>query len=75
MSNAADRMREYRRRKRAGMRLCNVVVDDVLLERALIEFGSLNERDVDDPAAIERALTAMIEFVIEQYGNPEREHQ
>jgi hypothetical protein len=53
---AAERQRKYRQRRRAGLVVIRVVIDDVSVPQALIAAGLLDEAKAEDADAIGRAL-------------------
>jgi hypothetical protein len=65
MSAAADRMRRHRARRKAGRLRLTVEVDDVATPERLVEAGYLARSQMDDPAAIARALEqAVADFTL-----------
>lgn len=52
----AQRQREHAYRKRRGLRIARVLVDEVATAEALIAFGLLPRCDADNPAKVDEAL-------------------
>jgi hypothetical protein len=60
MTNAAERQRRARERRRHGLAIYRVVADEVAVEEVLVRAGWLSEHDRDDRAAVEAALSHVI---------------
>jgi hypothetical protein len=65
MSSVADRVREHRARKRSGVALITVAVDEVALVAALVEAGLLDVNMADDQGAIIDSVERLLEIFSE----------
>ena len=64
-SPAAERMRLHRNRRRQGMRCVQVSLHVTKIE-ALIRMGYLEDRDREDPAALETAINTFISDAVSE---------
>jgi hypothetical protein len=70
-----QRLRDYRERKRNGIAVYRVVLDEVNLEELLIAARTLTQEDCDNldkrqaHMAVESALTKFIELLISDHHN------
>jgi hypothetical protein len=60
--SAADRVREYRARKKTGAIMITVAVDEASLVAALIDANLLDANCADDHAAITEATQRMVKL-------------
>lgn len=58
---ASARQRRHRRLKRQGRMSLRITVDDVAYPQKLISLGLLKLEEEDDPRAIEKATTEMLD--------------
>ncbi|MBR1231977.1 hypothetical protein [Bradyrhizobium sp. AUGA SZCCT0182] len=58
--SGADRQRVHADRKRRGLRIARVLVDEVAAAETLIAFGLLARDDADDPAKVDHALSKAV---------------
>jgi hypothetical protein len=63
-SPAAERQRRARQRRRLGLGIFRLELPDADVEDALMRFGHLAACDVDNRAAVELALGAMVARMI-----------
>ncbi|MGO6843936.1 hypothetical protein ELH67_10915 [Rhizobium ruizarguesonis] len=59
-ATSRERQRRYRDRRKAGLRIVRLVVDDVALSVVLEALHFLDPQDADDDQALERGLNDMI---------------
>jgi hypothetical protein len=64
-SPAAERMRLHRNRRRQGMRCVQVSLHVTKIE-AIIRMGYLEDRDCEDPAALETAINTFISDAVSE---------
>ena len=67
------RVRRHRARTREGQARYTITADDVGLAEALVAAGPLERRDVDDKAAVERALQRVVALWIAEVTRAIRE--
>ena len=58
--------RTYRSRKRAGLMLLDVLVDEVAVPEALVQAGLLAPTDTDDSAAVAAAIEQMLSTIVNE---------
>ncbi|MBB4390072.1 hypothetical protein GGE61_006438 [Rhizobium leguminosarum] len=58
-----ERQRRYRERRKSGLRVVRLVVDDVALSVVLEALHFLDPQDVDDEQAVERGLNDMVQVL------------
>jgi hypothetical protein len=59
----AARQARTRRRRRLGLRVYRVELDEVAAEQMLADTGFLSELGTDNPASVEAALRALLEML------------
>ena len=56
----------YRKRKRAGLMLLDVLVDEVAVPEALVQAGLLAPTDTDDSEAVAAAVAQMLSTIVNE---------
>lgn len=62
----AEIQRTYRKRKRAGLMLLNVLVDDVAVPEALVQAGLLAPTQTDNSEAVAAAIEQMLSTIVSE---------
>lgn len=61
--SSKERQRRYRERRKSGLRVVRLVVDDVALSVVLEALNFLDPQDADDDEAVERGLNDMVQVL------------
>ncbi|TBB88090.1 hypothetical protein [Rhizobium ruizarguesonis] len=62
-ASSKERQRRYRERRKSGLRVVRLVVDDVALSVVLEALNFLDPQDADDDEAVERGLNDMVQVL------------
>ncbi|MBY5488685.1 hypothetical protein ELH49_20745 [Rhizobium ruizarguesonis] len=62
-ASSKERQRRYRQRRKSGLRVVRLVVDDVALSVVLEALNFLDPQDADDDQAVERGLNDMVQVL------------
>ena len=57
---------DYRKRKRAGLMLLDVLVDEVAVPEALVQAGLLSPDQTDDSEAVAAAVAQMLSTIVNE---------
>ncbi|MGO8218876.1 hypothetical protein ACC746_31295 [Rhizobium ruizarguesonis] len=60
MTSSKVRQRRYRKRRKSGLRVVRLEVDDVALSVVLEALNFLDPQEADDEQAVERGLNDMV---------------
>jgi hypothetical protein len=63
MASSKVRQRRYRKRRKSGLRVVRLEVDDVALSVVLEALNFLDPQEADDEQAVERGLNDMVQVL------------